>query len=190
MYRLDKNGSYQFKWLDKVKELLTKCKFSNLYIQQEQYTTKIHLKKTIFSTLDDIEKQNWYEQLFKNSCCHTYRCFKENLQFEKYLTELTFREKIMLTKFRCNNNRLPVNKNRFIGDDIDKLCPLCNSGDRGDEFHYLFLCDNFNLERGIYLKKYYFEKPNTLKMKHLFSNTNKNILKNLVKFISVIMANF
>ena len=70
MYRLDKSGAYQFKWLDKVKQLLNKCKFSNLYIQQEQYSTKVHLKKSIFSTLDDIEKLNWYEQVAANCCCH------------------------------------------------------------------------------------------------------------------------
>ena len=35
----------------------------------------------------------------------------------------------------------------------NRICPLCNNGEIGGEFHYLFKCQYFGNQRKIYLKK-------------------------------------
>jgi hypothetical protein len=35
----------------------------------------------------------------------------------------------------------------------NRICPLCNNGEIGDTFHYLFKCQYFGNQRKIYIKK-------------------------------------
>ena len=107
-----------------------------------------------------------------------------------YLTKLDFKSRIIMTKFRCSVNKLPANKNRFSNEDADRLCTLCDLEDRGDEYHYLFNCCFFENQHKIYLKRYYRNRPNTLKMKELFDSTNNKEQSNLIKFIKEILSNF
>ena len=95
-----------------------------------------------------------------------------------------------MAKFRCGHNKLPVNKYRFIGTEADKLCKLCDTHDRGDEFHYLFICPHFQRERELHLKKYFFTKPNTQKMDILLNTQNKKKLRNLAQFQAKILSYF
>ena len=69
---------------------------------------------------------------------------------------------------------------------MSKCCTLCNSGEIGDEFHYIFICNKFNDARKIYVDKYYRQFPNTIKMNELFNSNRLSILKKLVQFIKLI----
>ena len=82
-----------------------------------------------------------------------------------------------MTKFRTSNNRLPANKFRFSNNNEEKNCNLCDSGDLGDEFHFLFVCSFFQSERDLYLSQYFRVRPNTLKMQNLFESNNKKTIK-------------
>jgi hypothetical protein len=75
----------------------------------------------------------------------------------KYLT---------LSKFRITNHKLPVENGRWKNIAREnRICPLCNNGDIGDEFHYLFKCQYF----GNHLKYLSsFRKPNYL---YIFCNS-------------------
>ena len=137
-----------------------------------------------------MEKQQWLDEINTNRLCYNYRIFKKNLSFEKYLTDLPFLHRLNFSKFRCKNNKLPVNQNRFSKTEIDRNCQLCDSGDIGDEFHYLFLCQFFVNERKKFLIEYYYKNPNTLKMSELFNNDDHMTLINTCKFITIIMEKF
>ena len=95
-----------------------------------------------------------------------------------------------MTKFRCSNNKLPANQNRFSEETSDKLCNKCDLEDLGDEFHYLFKCNFFERNRKMYIQNDFTNRPNTLKMKELFNSTDSKVQSNLCKFISVILSNF
>ena len=69
-------------------------------------------------------------------------------------------------------NTKPIINEKYVRINI-KLCNLCNSGDLGDEFHYLFNCKHFESEINLYIPKFYCVQPNTLKMLNLFESRNK-----------------
>ena len=137
-----------------------------------------------------MEQEKWLNEVNTNRFCFTYRIFKQNLNFEAYLIKLPFLHRLNLCKFRCKQNKLPVNKHRFDKNNVDITCKLCNSGDLGDEYHYLFLCNTFNNERKLYLTEYYYKRPNTMKMCELLNINQMNTLINLCKFIRIILDKF
>ena len=97
---------------------------------------------------------------------------------------------MQLCKFRTDNHKLPVETGRW--DDIahnERTCTLCNS-DVGDKFHYLFACPSFENERKLYLKQYFYRRPNILKFSELISTRNTTRLKMLSKFADCIMKKF
>ena len=96
----------------------------------------------------------------------------------------------MFSKFRCKNNKLPVNKNRFDKKVVDRNCHLCRKQDLGDEFHYIFICKFFEKERKQYIDQFFYTRPNTHKMYHLFNSEKELTLNNLCKFIAIIIKKF
>ena len=68
------------------------------------------------------------------------------------------------------------------------VCILCNSGEVGDEFHYLFNCIEFKYERQKFIPNYYHIRPNTLKYSEMFNTKNQQKLSNLANFVKIITA--
>ena len=134
--------------------------------------------------------QKWLDEVNTNRSFLNYRLFKQNLIFEPYLIKLPFYYRLSFSKFRCKQNKLPINKHRFDKNDVDTTCQLCNLGDIGDEFHYLLICNYFNRERKLYIDDYYYRPPNTIKMFELFNLTHVATLINLCKFLKLIMEKF
>jgi hypothetical protein len=116
---------------------------------------------------------------------------KYKSEFEMYLLMVNSAERVSLTKFRCSNHKLPCSFERLtFGEDHETVCNKCDSGHRGDEFHYLFACKSFSANRKLYLDKYYYENPNAYKVNKLFNNKSTHILSKLGKFVKIIMENF
>ena len=180
-------GAYNFPWFNKINEILSSCNFSNLWRDQNQYSTKLLLKCTIFDTLDHLEQESWLNNVNTNQDCYNYRIFKQNLNFESYLTNIPFYYRVILSKFRCKNNKLPVNKNRFNKEILDRKCYLCKSRDIGDEYHYILICKFFLNERRQYLDQHFYTRPNTMKLCELFNSENHSTLIRLCKFIAIIV---
>ena len=88
-----------------------------------------------------------------------HRLFKKKVCFEKYLTYLPSILRQRVLKFRLSNHRLPIRKRRSLGIPRDeRICTVCDSGEVGDEFHYLLNCSNENVnnkKRTMYVDKYY-----------------------------------
>ena len=90
--------------------------------------------------LNDMSRQDWHAAKQTNRVCSNYREFKEELVMEEYLTHLSFIDRKNLCKFRCRSHNLPVNNGRFIEVTRSEMqCVLCNTGEVGDEYHYLCL---------------------------------------------------
>ena len=180
------NGMYDSPWLMKIKKLL--CDSGNPYFwfNQEEYQSKHFMKSILSKQLEDQYIQEWSLEVNRNKKCTIYRIFKESHSFEKYLTKLNFIERRALCKFRTGNHRLPISKSRYMRQEIDVSCKLCTSNEACDEFHVLFKCTYFEEKRKLLIKKYFYNRPNTLKMHSLFNNTNIKQLKNLAKFSKAI----
>ena len=91
------------------------------------------------------------------------------------------------------SDRLPIQQRRTLGIPRDeRICTVCDSGEVGDEFHYLLNCSNENVKRNRikYVDKYYTHHPNVPKFCSLMNMTSKYKNIKLAKFISCILQLF
>ena len=184
------NGTYQSKWLNSVKATVNECGNQNLW-SDESVASCEWVKLSLGLKLSDIFKQKWHDEVSENRLCTNYRIFKHEHKMEKYLTLLDRGHRINLTKFRCGNHKLPVNSGRFQGRPrCERVCNLCTSNVTGDEFHYVFDCSFFDVERRSLIKPYYLRRPNTVKMEQLFNMTSAKWLTSLSNFVKIIMNTF
>ena len=88
---------------------------------------------------------------------------------------------------------LPVTYNCFLEhNNFDDTCPVCTSGDVGNETHYLFKCTFFKQERLKYLSNDTIKEcsagyPGTLI--HLFESSNDDLIR-ISSFVRIIMKYF
>ena len=112
-------------------------------------------------------------EINENRLCKNYKMFKKELGVSKYLLELDFFDRLNLTRFRCGNHKLPVANNRYSDAQGHIHCTRCNNNDEADEYHYTLVCPSFSSLRELYIKRYYFTRPNSLKFEQLFNAESK-----------------
>ena len=124
------------------------------------------------------------------SSCFKYCLFKNEHIYENYLEILDPVSRISFIRFRCGNSKIPIVLGRYSNQPIDEcLCDLCNSGDVGDEFHYVMKCRFFHADRINLIPYYYWRNPSVITFELLFTK-NKNLLFKLSKFVAIILAKF
>ena len=188
------NSSYDInndnKWIDFVHNTLDRLGLGYIHQTPLQQDYSLNQFKTLVKKrLIDQYQQTWREEIDRNHICITYRLIKTKFCFEKYLIRLSPLTRRNLLKFRLSTHRLPIQQLRYT--DIprhNRLCTLCNMGELGDEFHYLFNCKHQEISnsRKIYLSKFYHINPNVIKMHHLFNSASVKKQIKLSKFISTI----
>ena len=68
-----------------------------------------------------------------------YLTFKIDFNLEKYQTVLKKQDRNIFCRFRCSNLKLAVEIGRWRNIPYENIqCPLCDSQEVGDEFHYFF----------------------------------------------------
>lgn len=190
MYKMHTRNFYSSKWLVCVQNTLNNCGFSEYWIQQNA-PENCCLAKLVKNRLIDQFKQNWFNSVFTVSKCLNFRIFKQNHNFETYLTELPRDLRIAYSKFRCINHKLPIEKGRFVGiARDDRICNLCNSAKLGDEYHYIFECTFFKTDRKKFIPVQYYKKHNTQKFHDLFNVSDYHIVLGIAKFCKNILAHF
>ena len=144
------------------------------------------LKNGIKLRLIDQFKQNWLSNMENSPKGITYKLFKNELHFEKYLDSLEDRGLFTFCKFRTLNHKLPIECGRWQRlDRNQRLCNLC-SETIGDEFHYIFDCNVLNEERKLHINKKFYIRPNILKFGQLFTSSKQSVLRKLISFIRII----
>ena len=182
------NNKHKSPWLTRIKSMLDECGMSNLWDCQCN-VNKEWVKKSVSLRLDDIAKQEWSNEVDTNKLCLNYRLFKSDCSFEKYLLNLDARDRISLCRVRCGNHRLPVSESRYRTSGSLNTCTLCNSGEVGDEYHYVLTCTALADQRKKYIKNYYYTRPNTVKFSELFNSKGKQMSR-LATFVKLIMSLF
>ena len=189
IYKLHLNGTYDSPWLMNIKLIVCNSGNPHIWYNQQQCVPKKLLLDIILQQLKHQYLQKWDLEIYQNRKCVIYRIIKEKHCFEQYLTKLSFLQRRTLCKFRTGNHRLPVTESRYSNSVVNITCNLCNSGEICDEFHVLFKCKFFEEKRILFLKKFYYTRPSTMKMCSLFNTTYKQ-LSNLAKFTNYIMSQF
>ena len=79
---------------------------------------------------------------------------KNEVRFESYLDLIKNVEtKVAVTRMRISCHLLPIESGCYKKiPRVERLCPLCNRSEIGDEFHYLLKCTHSPLShiRGIF----------------------------------------
>ena len=176
----------EYPWLSFTKSILDNVGLSYVLNNPSGYSTP-WIVSNVERVLSDQFIQNWRENIAV-STKGTYYChYKTSLNFEPYLyLPKTISQQLL--KFRTSNHNLPVETGRWSGiPREERLCPLCNSPAVADEYHYLFKCEILAAERLLYLPRRSFSWPNLHKMASLMNSNKPNTIRNLVKFIKVIL---
>ena len=182
------NQNTEYRWTEKIKNILRTVGRNDLWIYQENITNK-NIHRQIKQTLIDQFKQTWVTTVFDSPKCLNYRIFKTVHTFEKYITYLPYDLRKAFCNYRCINHRLPIEQGRFWGvERDDRLCDLCNLGELGDEFHYIFNCKFFSKERKTYLPEHIATRPNVIKYSELFCSDDYNTIVKLAKFCKIILS--
>ena len=180
------NYGYNSKWLLFIKRILDNCGMSNVWYFQYTYPAN-WISNNVEQVLKDQFLQEWHTAMDFSSKGLCYKIFKKEFELEKYFSILSFNNLYTFCKYRCGNHRLPVESGRWQHlQRNERLCPLCDSADIGDEYHYILSCRALNNERRKYLPEYCISNPNVLKLEQIFRSANKIVLEKLCKFIKII----
>ena len=115
-------------------------------------------KQLMYTRIEDVTLHKWYTYISTSSMCTMYILFKKQLNFEEYLLSCNYRERISLTKYRCANSKIPVYNQIYMYET--ELCTSCDLNVNGDEYHYIMMCPYFRQSRELYLKHYFYTRPN------------------------------
>ena len=143
LYKLDEGKVYHSKWINCIKDILTKT--GNVQFWTDQHVNvNFHLSMKVKKNLYESFVENWKLQVHNLSKCSNYRMYKTTFGFENYLTILPQDLLYNVCRFRCSSHKLPIEKGRFLSiDRSERICTLCNKHKMSDEFHYLFYCSHF-----------------------------------------------
>ena len=169
-------------WAYHIKCILDECGLS--FIWQTQFTMQINFN-IIKQRILDIYSQQWYSEINNSRRLETYCLFKHSLNFEEYLDFITEpKYRIALTRFRTSSHNLAIETGRYNGIPREnRICNNCSSRMIENEYHILLTCNKYSDLRSKYLKKYYYSWPTLQKFVNLLSIKNKNVIRNLSKYI-------
>lgn len=192
LLQLDQSGVYSSPWIAYIKGICNDCGMSGVWLSQN-ITNPIWFKKAIEMRLKDQWITVWNGNMSNKSVCSSYKMYKEVYGIEEYLLKLKKSNRILVSKLRASNNKLPIIVGRFqeIARE-DRVCDKCEANVVGDEYHVLFVCQNENIAgwRNMYIPHFYRRRPNHLKFKLLMQTSNVNILNNLALFLRKIYSIF
>ena len=84
-----------------------------------------------------------------------------------------------MTKLRVSSHRLEIEVGRWARPNRtpinERKCRYCDKLE--DEFHFLLECTQYVELMKQYIQKYFWNRPNMLKLKELMSTKNRNIIK-------------
>ena len=171
-------------WASNVKVLLSSLGFHEVWVNQGVGNKNVFLR-VFKQRLTDCFIQNWNSRLSESSRASFYSIFP-SFEYQMYLDCIKVKKfRVAMTKLRVASHRLEIEVGRWAKPNripiADRKCRTCNSIE--DEFHFLLECNLYNDLRVQYIKRYYWNRPNILRLKELMSTTNKKTIRNLSIYI-------
>ena len=119
-------------------------------------------KRNLFKEYQAHWSKNLKKDKFDSSVrnkLNLYSKLKNKVRFKYYLHLIkNVKTRVVVTKMRISCHLLPIESGRYKKiPRVERLCPLCNRSEIGDEFHYLLKCTHSSLShiRGIFLESLY-----------------------------------
>ena len=191
LYYMSDHGIFQSQWLNSVRSILQKCDLYYYWYNQSLMHKMDFLKDKVKQKLKEIYINQWNKDVDALSKCLNYRVYKQEHKLENYFVKLSPSLCNFYNRFRCMNHRLPIEFGRFVNIERSKRkCRLCQSGEIGDEYHYLFLCSFFKSDRKRHIAPYFYKNPNTLKFSELMNKEDTEIMTQTAIFCKTVVVYF
>ena len=141
---------FKFPWLELARSTLNELGLSYIWNTTGLASPEPKsISKQVKIRSNDARKQVWLTEVNSNPHCSLYKLFKNEWGMEKYLQIVKPNLRIPLSKFRVGSHHLPSTINRFKpSNSTQTVCPLCDSNLKGDEFHYILICDHLKKRKG------------------------------------------
>ena len=113
--------TYTSPWLKFVKDTLNNIGLSGIWNSQSLPASRECFRQSIKVRLRDQFIHQWITEINESGKCKIFRTFETTFTFENYLISLPRKLKIIFTKFRCRNHRLPIElavENGFSGTPV------------------------------------------------------------------------
>ena len=173
-------------WASEIKGLLYRNGFGHVWVNQGVGDVE-HFLALYKQRLVDISTQEWHSDITENRKLDTYILYKSELSFETYLSiDIMPKHRISLSRFRCVNHNLAIEKMRSTHSREDRICKFCytNFGSYvvEDDFHFVLLCPLYNHIRSHYIQKY-FSHPSPATFISLISSKSHNVIRDIAGFL-------
>lgn len=174
-------------WCSNVKALLYENGFG--YVWEMPLAVDPNQFMILFKQrLLDVFTQKWRSDINDSAVLNVFSHLKQDFQYSDYLSIITNKlYRSIITKFRISAHSLRIEIGRYGQNRLERnerTCEVCQSRDIEDEYHMIFICTRYKLLRKRYIDKYYYERPNMLKLTQLLSNSNEQTLVNLACFLN------
>ena len=110
LYKLDEFNIFKSNWLSSIRCTLNDSGFPGIWLAQSLPCSVSTFRNILKLRLKDQFIQKWHESISESRKCINYRIFKNHVKLEKYLVDLHDNLRKILTKFRCRNHRLPIER--------------------------------------------------------------------------------
>ena len=180
----NENNRGKVNWVSLVKNLLSELGFYEVWINQGVGNVNAFL--SLFKQrIRDNYKQDWNARINQSPIARFY-CLFSNFGFKSYLNLDTAKNiRIYISKLRLSSHTLEIEKGRYRKPNPvpvnERKCNECNTLE--DEFHFLLECKKYQNLRTMYIKRYYWVRPNVPKLITLLTSENVNECRKLGKFI-------
>jgi len=177
-------------WVTNVKKLL--CDYGFAYIFEEQSVSNYNNFIAAYrQRIIDCSQQQWYGSMQTSPILDTYKIYKLNFEYERYLDTLPGTLRFYITRIRLSAHSLRIQTGRYANNRTprnERYCLFCNMHDLEDEFHFVCVCPAYKTLREKYLKTYYYNRPSMIKYIELMKTTDKSILFNLANYLKEAFA--
>ena len=139
------NINLRTNWIKTIEKLI-----NTLNLADKIENHKIFKKATKTALENGFQK--WWETLHNgsgNSRLIFYMKIKSEFRMENYLKILGFQQRRHISKLRCSDHALEIEKGRHVkGKTLtprnERICTFCKNGQVEDEEHFLLKCDVYN----------------------------------------------
>ena len=127
-------------WLQQIHILRKSTELDNKFeLVKEPNKFMSKFKKSLYQNFE----QYWKEEHKKDGKLRFYFQYKQDFKYEKYLDYTEKKQRQAISQLRLSSHKLPIEQMRIYNvNKGQRICDLCNSGEVGDEMHYLEKCSN------------------------------------------------
>ena len=130
---LIENISIRTNWILTIEKLVKSFKLIEVSCHK--------FKRATSKNIDNYYKTFWISEITETSSSRlkTYKAINKDYITPKHLN-LSFQKRRLISKIRCSDHQLAIEKGRHKNSDSERLCRTCTTGSIEDEEHFLLKC--------------------------------------------------